>query len=124
MTTGSAAVQIFPAALTVSVQLPGAIPVKANWPVVDVVAEYSRLLSAANTLMAAMSMGFPAGSRRIPRQEGGGEEWREGIRTNTMTRKKARASGRDQECIERHYNTRADFEDDRGASVVTRFYGD
>jgi len=69
--------------------------------------------------MAAMSMGFPAGSRRIPRQEGGGEEWREGIRTNTLTRKKARASGRDLESIERHYNTWVDFEDDRGASVVT-----
>jgi hypothetical protein len=72
------------------------------------------LLSAANSLMAAMSMGFPAASRRTPLQEGGGEEWREGIRTNTMTRKKARASGRDQESIERHY-TRVNFADDGGA---------
>jgi hypothetical protein len=76
--------------------------------------EYSRLLSAANSLMAAMSMGFPATSRRTPLQEDGGEEWREGIRTNTMTRKRARPSGRDQESIERHY-TRVDFEDDGGA---------
>jgi hypothetical protein len=59
----------------------------------------------------------------MPFQEGAGEEWREGIRTNTMTRKKVRASGRDQESIERHY-TRVDLEDDGGASVVTRFYGD
>jgi hypothetical protein len=72
--------------------------------------------------MAAMSTGFPAGSRRIPLQEGGGEEWRAGTRINTMTRKKARASGRDQESIERHY-TRVDFGDDSGARVVTRFYG-
>jgi len=61
-----------------------------------------------------MSTGFPAASRRIPLQEGGGEEWREGIRTNTMTRKNARASGWDQESIERHY-TRVDFEDDGDA---------
>jgi hypothetical protein len=81
------------------------------------------LLSAANSLMAAMSMGFPAASRRTPLQEGGGEEWREGIRMDTMTRKNAWARRRDQESIERHY-TRVDFEDDRGASVVTRFYGD
>src|SRR5258708_22331762 len=39
-------------------------------------------------------------SRRVAQDtapEGGGEERREGIRTNTMTRKKARASGGDQE---------------------------
>jgi hypothetical protein len=70
-----------------------------------------------------MSTGFPDGSRRIPLQEGGGEEWRDGIRTNTITRKKARASGRDQESIERHY-TRVDFEGDGAARVVMRFYGD
>jgi hypothetical protein len=73
--------------------------------------------------MAAMSMGFPAGSRRIPLQEGVGEEWRGGIMMNMMTKKNARASGRYQESIERHY-TRVDFEDDGGTKVVTRFYGD
>src|SRR6266513_4358655 len=70
--------------------------------------------------MASTSTGFPARSRKTPHQEGAGEEWREGIRTNTMTRKKARASGQDQESIERHY-TRVDFEDHGGASVVQRF---
>ncbi len=38
-----------------------------------------------------------------------------------MTRKKARASGRDQESIERHY-TRVDFEDDGGASTSEARY--
>jgi hypothetical protein len=75
--------------------------------------------------MAAMSMGFPAGSRRTPLQEGGGEEWREGIRMDMMTRKKARASGRGQESIERHY-TRVDFEDDGregGHEILWRLMG-
>jgi hypothetical protein len=79
---------------------------------VEVVTEYSRLLSAAKSLIVALSTGLPAESRKTPLQEGGGEEWREGIRGNARTtRKKARASGRDQERIAEHY-TRLDSDHD------------
>src|SRR5882762_1851360 len=77
----------------------------------EVVAEYSRLLSVAKSLMMAMSTGFPAESRRTPLQESAGEAWRTGTRTNARTRKEARTSRPAQESIERHY-TRVDSDHD------------
>src|SRR6266513_299049 len=82
-----------------------------NWPVVEVVAEYARLPSAAKSLMVARSTGFPAESRRTPLQEDAAEQWREANRTSPLARKKARANGRSQQSIARHY-TRVDFDHD------------
>src|ERR1700730_7258561 len=100
MTTGSAAAQILPATLTVSVSLPASTTSKVKWPVAEVVTEYSCLPSAAKSLMIALSTRLPAESRRTPLQEGGGEEWSKKLRGNARTSKKACASERDQERIE------------------------
>src|SRR2546421_4348390 len=123
MTTGSAAVQILPAALTVSLYLPSATAVNANWPVMEVAAEYSRLLSIAKSLTMAMSTGFPAESRRTPFQESAGEAWRIGTRTNARTRKEARTSRPAQESIERHY-TRVDSDHDYRSGSAAKSWSD
>jgi hypothetical protein len=60
-----------------------------NWPLAEVVAEYSRLVSAAKSLIIALFMRLPAESRRTPLQEGGGEEWSGKIRGNVRTIKRA-----------------------------------
>src|SRR5437879_2610476 len=89
----------------------------ANWPLADVVAKYSCLLSAAISLTVAMPTGFPPASRSTPLQEDGRVECREGTRKNTRKRKKARAISRDQESIAKHY-TRIDLVHDLGAGLV------
>jgi hypothetical protein len=73
--------------------------------------------------MVAMPTAFPVASRSTPFQEGGGEEWRKGVRKSTRRRKQARATGRDQESIERHY-TQVDFDDDSSAKLVESLYSD
>src|SRR5258708_18541673 len=74
----------------------------------EVVAEYSRFLSAEPGLTVAIPTAFPAESLRIPLHEGAGVECKEGMKRNTRNRKKARAIARDLESIANHY-TRVDF---------------